>query len=448
MRRMRLIPCKWLAVSSLICSMSSLIAQEPPNPVESPWQNNFAQALTEQLLDRGMAELQTDDFESAEQTFSEAMQIIKINHGLDSELQIPALQLLVESLIPQGKWQSLDQQLSYFDWLNRKNGSQDIDNFLNGTEILSRLYLTAAADSDNPQSARYLIAAKNLNWRAVSVIEAVFGNDSLNLPPWLYNIVLTHFYQSSTTRRRGMTSYDYKSDTQSIVSGWSLSKNESVQKSYRIGLELLERIRTLYTESEIASAEIDAMVLVYLGDWELVFNRGNSALRYYQQAYARFIDAGLEPDRINRFFNQTTTLPTSELNVRLDSIAVRDDNETLTFIAWSPTFPGAALPSAQLLNSTLIIPGQRVLATFDLVPLRRSTTPAVNEFPNLDFLISELQLISATPDSESVKQQARREITALRLRPKLVDGAVGERRGIRLDYFFLPQDERINLSNY
>jgi len=448
MRHMRLIPCKWLAVSSLIYSMSSLIAQELPNPVESPWQNNFTQALAERLFDRGMAELQTDDFESAEQTFSEAMQMIKINHGLDSELQMPALQLLVESLIPQGKWQSLDQQLSYFDWLNRKNGSQDIDNFLNGTEILSRLYLTAAADLDNPQSARYLIAAKNLNWRAVSFIEAVFGNDSLKLPPWLYSIVLTHFYQSRITRRRGMTSYEYKSDNQSIVSGWSLSKNESVQKSYRIGLELLERIRTLYAESENASAETDAMLLVYLGDWELVFNRGNSALRYYQQAYARFIDAGLEPDRINRFFDQTTTLPTSELNVRLNTIPVSDDNETLTFIAWSPTLPGAALPSSQLLNSTLKIPGQRALATFNLVPLQRSTTPAVNEFRNLDFLISELQLVSATPDSESIKRQARREITALRLRPKLVGGAVEERQVIRLDYFFLPQDARTIVSDY
>ena len=131
----------------------------------------------------------------------------------------------------------------------------------------------------------------------------------------------------------------------------------------------------------------------------------------------------------------------------MNTIPANDDNETLTFIAWSPTLPGAALPASQLSNSSISTAGQRALATFNLVPPQRSDTPALSEFENLYYLISALQLVSTTPDSDSLRQQARREIAALHIRPKLVDGAVEQRKTIRIDYFFLPQDERIVLSN-
>ena len=440
MRRSYLKVLTWLAVTGLACWLSLAHSQQPVPTIDSRWVDNFEQGLSEQLFDQGLSALRDSDFPAAEHKFLEALLSIKVNHGLSSELQFPPLKLLIQSQIAQAKWKSVDQHLGYYAWLNSKTYSVNIESYLNGIEILHQLYLAAAADVNNAESGRYLIAAKYLNWRAVSAIEATFGAASLRLPPWLYNIVLTHFYQSTLTKRKGLTSYDYKSESPGIVSGWTLPKNESLQKNYGIGLELLQRIRALYINSDSASAEIDAMILVYLGDWELLFGRVNSALNFYQQAFAGFIAAGLEQAEVNDFFDRAVALPITEFNVSRQPESQRGNNRKLTYVAWSSTFPGASNPLLQFLNSTAETSALKALATFNLTAnsqqTRSPTTSTSSELGRgFKYLITNLQLLATTPDNESVRQQALQEISVLQLRPKIEDGIPVEIRNIELEYF-------------
>jgi len=387
------------------------------------------------------------DYETAERIFLEAQQLSKVNHGLVSELQIPALQLLIQSLIPQRRWQSVDQYLAYFEWINSNSLRRDIETYLSGAAILSQLYLQAAASPGNPASARYLIAAKHSNWRAVSAIEAVFGRESLRLPPWLYKVVVTHFYQSRLNQRRGMSSYEFQPESQEIVSGLEIGRNESIERSYEIGLQTLKRIQWIYARSEIASREVNALLLVHFGDWELVFGNENAALAYYETAQAEFADAGFSQQRINAFFENPIVLPAAELQIALDQDISSEPDQALTFAAWSPKFPGVSAP---FLEPPTSIPDSfefKVNATFDLLPQQRTRT-----FPrshvSTSLIMADLEIASIAPDSEDARRRARQEISALQVRPGVRNGNFIAREGIQLEYYAAPVMQQFVLTGF
>ncbi|HAJ76367.1 MAG TPA: hypothetical protein DCM64_07910 [Gammaproteobacteria bacterium] len=410
------------------------------------WRNNYQRIHAEQLVERGILAMQQGEFQSAEQDFSEAIQVVKVNNGLHSRLQVPALSHLIESLFAQGRWETADQQLAYFEWLNIRSYSKNIFDYLEGSRELSRLYLQASAYYTNPQSARYLISAKNLNWRVVRSIEVTFGTDHPLLTPWLYDIVLIHFYQASLVKRRGMTSYEFKSDDDKIIAGWALGKNESIQLSYSIGNELLQRIRSLYAGRENASAVTDALMQVYLGDWELLFDNTRMAMSYYRDAYAELNNAGVVKSEIDLFFSQSIVLPAGELAIDWQPEKEHALDGTARFIAWSTNYPGAAIPVFHNPTNGSLTPEFKVLASFSLLAV--NSTEPITDTSEAHFSARQLLIQQAIPDSEFVRDLAHNAIEQLTLRPHLNSGALEDtHHNIELEYFFSPEEHAMIISN-
>ena len=191
----------------------SAVAQPADAQSDNSFLNAYEQGRSELLTAQGLELLNNDEFESAERIFLDAMQIAKINYGLDAPQQRIPLAHAITAQLAQGKWEEVDKHFSYFEWLNDEVYQRDFFDYLRGTETLSSMLLKASADTDNPMAVRYLIAAKNLNWRAVSAIEATLGESDARLAPWLYNIVLTHYYQSSLVKRHGMARNTFLNET-------------------------------------------------------------------------------------------------------------------------------------------------------------------------------------------------------------------------------------------
>lgn len=425
-----------LTAASLACGISVAFAQTaiPGNSQDSF--DNFRPIDYQRLLETALVAIESGEFESARQSISDSLQIIKVNHGLLSVEQFPALQLITQTAIAQHDWLALDQHLAYFEWLLGKLEPTAIESYLSGAEILNNLYLRAAADSNNPQNAHYLIAAKQLNWRAVTAMEQSFGKTSLRLAPWLYDIVLTHYYQTALTRRKGMTSYDYKSTTPVIVSGWSLSKNESLEQSYSIGQELLQRIRALYADSTAASASTDAQILLLIADWELLFGKGSSAEALYRTAYASLQQANVDKETLLAWFAQPLIIPQREF-IATGPVPPQPSNATLNLIAWSAVFPGTLQPPG--LAGNLPLPAAKFSATarLNLVSNNVSTLSSNAIAPNVfSYGISNLSIESMTPDNEPVASMARSQIAELQFRPLLIDATVTAASDIRLHYVF------------
>lgn len=429
-----------------LCLVSLCHAQNSADMPDDQWVNNYQQGLAERMLDSGRQFLDQAEFEEAERKFFEALQIVKINNGMASPLQIPVLKLLIESQLPQRDWPTIQQYLSYFDWLNNEIYQQDLQAFLHGSDVLSTLFMSAAADINNPQSAHYLISSKNLNWNAISAIEATYGSQSPMLTPWLYRVVTSHFYQSSLVKRRGMTSYNYKTDEPAIVNGWSLSKNEFIQKSHKIGIELLERIRLI--ENLKSNAEGAAIAQLYLGDWEALFDNPKAAIRHYQLANDQLLAAGVEQSAIDLFFSQNSVLPEKEFNASLAQLVTSPSiNSDFSFQAWSPNFPSVPAPELPEGSSARAYPEIRAVVSFDLSMGVFTELTGYKEVSRTLFTKSNLRLLSITPDNALMRDQALRDVSMLQIRPRLMAGQLVPSEGITVDYIFSTQVRPVLLSD-
>lgn len=428
-----------LALVALFVSFSSL-AQDPLGVrAETGWLNAYDQARSEQLLQQGQQFMREGNYELAERTFLDAVQIVKINFGLNAPEQRIPLEFAIHAQLAQAKWEQADNHFSYFEWLNDEVYHSDFLDYLRGTEQLSALLLKASADADNPLNVRYLVAAKNLNWRAVSAIEATLGMSDVTLAPWLYNIVLTHYYQSSLIKRYGMSNYVYRTDTDEEIAGWTLNLGDSMRISYRIGRELLQRIESIYSEAAQVPPESKALVQVYQADWEMLFGNEEVALTRYQTAYQNLLAAGLSEAQANQVFARPTVLPASELYNSFAGLTADHTEGPVRFRAWTPNYPATALPSERVAVNGGTGKEIMALVRFDLHPLLPSGLMNNGNSIRLGFNLADLEVIETTPDNAQIRERARYEVSLLQFRPKLENGAPVPLKDVELEYRFPPQ---------
>ncbi len=411
------------------------------------WLNAFDQARSEQLVQDGLQQMRSGQFERAERTFLDAMQIAKVNFGLNSPEQRIPLEYAIDAQLAQGKWDQVETNVSYFEWLNDEVYSKDFYEYLNGTEQLSSLLLRASANTENPIAVRYLIAAKNLNWRAVSSIEATLGDAHPQLAPWLYNIVLAHYYQSSLLKRRGVSRHAFRNDADEEISGWTMNVGDSLRISYRIGRELLARIEAIYMlAEEDVPPESRAIATLYRADWEKLFGNDDEALAIYEIAYKRFLQAGLSEAQTNQLFARPTVLPANELHNSFASMLTEQQEGPVRFNAWTPNYPTAALPSERAAINGGMGTEIMALVRFDLHPLLPTGLINNNRTIRLGFNLADLEVLETTPDNALIAERARREVSLLQFRPKLENGTPVPLEGVELEYRFPPQFSVISIS--
>ena len=437
-----LIPTRALALLALVSA--SAFAQVSTE--QAPYNNVYEQIRAEQLLELGQQQLFEQDFAGAEKTFLEALQIAKVNYGLSAPQQRNALGYVIEAQLAQEKWDQAGSQLSYFEWLNDQIYSHDFYNYLLGTEQLSDVLLRASANAGNSNSTRYLLAAKNLNWRAVSGIEATLGENHVELTPWLYNIVLAHYYQISLLKRPSMFSDVVIAAGEDEWRGRTLAKGESLRISYRIGKDLLQRIVDIYEAAADSPPESSALARIYQADWDLLFGLEPAALALYQQAYETLLDQGVAPERANTLFQRPMVLPAPTLAISLSALELQLREGPIRFDAWTPNYPATALPKSQL--AMISEGGEQFKATlsFDLMPRLPEALIANQRSIKLGFNLRNLEVISVTPEDEQLRERARYEVSLLQMRPALENGLPIVTENVELEYLFAPQSEALSAS--
>ncbi|MCG8412940.1 MAG: hypothetical protein MI746_01865 [Pseudomonadales bacterium] len=423
-------------------------AQQPDTDAdgESVWLNAYDQIRSEQLIDEGQRAMSEGEYGVAESIFLDAVQIAKVNFGLNAEEQRMPLELAISAQLAQGKWEQVDNHFSYFEWLNDEIYTRDFYAYLRGTEQLSSMLLKASADTSNPLAVRYLIAAKNLNWRAVSSIEATLGESHTELAPWLYNIVLTHYYQSSLIKRHGVSSTVFRNEQNEEVSGFTLNKGESLRISYRIGRELLERIASIYEGAPQLPPERNAMAQIYLADWELLFGHEDEAVTLYQNAFNELLAIGISLEQANQVFARPTVLPSRSLHNSVATMLSEQREGPVRFNAWSPNYPAAELPSERLAINTRTGADIMALLRFDLHPLLPTGMLNNERTIRLGFNLNDLEVVSTTPDNDLIRERAIYAVSLLQFRPRLENGAPVSFEDVELEYLFPPQFSGFSLT--
>ena len=425
------------------CLASFSQAQEPAE--SAPFNNVYEQERSEQLLQTGQLQMREGEFEAAEITFLDALQIAKVNYGLKAPQQREALRYVIEAQLALGKWEQADRQLGYFEWLNDEIYLRDFYDYLYGTQLLSDLLYRASANADNANSTRYLLAAKNLSWRAVTGIEATLGEESVELVPWLYNIVMAHYYQVSLLKRPAMFSAMVETEGDEEYRGWLMHKGESLRISYRIGKDLLERIHEIYLAAEESAPESAALTLIYRADWELLFGHEADALALYGDAYQQLLDKGIAPSQADSVFSKPRALPVPTIAASLSQYDSEPEGP-IQFNAWTPNYPAAALPKAELAINPDGSETFMALLSFNLNPLLPGRLMENKRSIKLGFSLRDLEVISTSPDNDMLRERARYEVSLLQLRPVLQNGLPVTQDAVQLEYRFAPQYEGISLS--
>jgi len=404
--------------------------------VNPAWSDYFQPEQAEMLADQARQAVIDGRYPAAEALLDQALQVNRANLGLHNPSQLALVDLLLETLLLQEKWEEFDQKLDYVSWLNQRINAADPDQLANGLLRQSDWHRAAAGVIQRSQSAWYLIQGKYLNWQAVSVLESQYGRQDTRLAPILYQIVLEHYYQSVLNQRRGTTSYEFKSNDKAPANGWMLSRNESVQRSYRIGRENLQRIREVYSNDPEAPKSTDALLKIYQADWEFLHGNNRVALELYQAAYFDLLAAGIQEAEVERFFNQLTKLPAQDLQTAWLNPPAPDNESVVEFYAWSTLYPGTETP-AEFLQPPFqpLFQPQGDESRLVQVELKLE----VNGDPqsgNFDYGVTGLNILNVAPDNESVANRVFAEVPLLKFRPRLVAGELANHEPFLVNYQF------------
>jgi hypothetical protein len=386
------------------------------------------------MLENGQTLLQSGQVNAAELLFYDAFQISRANSGFYSPQQIAILENILASSLLLGKWDQFLQRAEYLERLYAQLYGLNSAQMIEGWQKLSYWHLAAAAAMDSERTVWHLIKSRTLLWQAVSQIEARSGKNDPALAPLLYQIALRHYYFANSTQRRGITSYELRSDSPAFISGWSQSKNATLKRDYEVGVELLQRIRGIYANSNHADAETDAMMLLYFADWQLLFGRGGEALENYYEAWDMLSAAGFTEEQLDRYFGRPMLLPITSLNT-LISAGENSELNTLTFSYWSSVLPGVQAPTEH--PFTLLIDAHdsisKARASIDLQP-SGFNSEARGRSGNSSFDYHVTNISWTEQPLNSVLAQAESNISLLKFRPVLITGEVVSAKDITLDY--------------
>lgn len=278
-------------------------AQIPPAAAS----NHYTLASQRDVLEAAEAMFRAGELDDADITFRRAFESVRADQGLFNEAQLPVLDRLLATNLARQDWEHFNYYLDYHGALTRRVYQNQGVRYAEALEGGADWHQQAALLRDDEHRTWHLIRARNLIWQAVSALEQTPGSQT-RLAPLLYRIATLHFYLTTEASLRGLTSLEVRTDRPVRVSGWSMSGNEAVRRSYTVGQELLERIYRMH-EATGSDHQTLAGIDTLLGDWQLLFGRNDLARSYYHKAYQALRTDPSATAMIEQLFGAVVPLP-------------------------------------------------------------------------------------------------------------------------------------------
>jgi hypothetical protein len=206
-------------------------------------------------------------------------------------------------------------------------------------------------------------------------------------------------------------------------------------KCFSDGKNAMDRIASIHVENDLLPPESHALALVHLGDWNLLFDKWNSAHEAYTNAYALLSKTGQSREEIDSFFARPRSLPAIGL----------PEEQLEAFLAAGANAPANPEPQSGAEPQTLDLkqPGTNtytdretekdaeaqenaeafpyVLMSFDVSPTGR---------------VTNIEILESQPEDFSLQRKAKKSIAMRRFRPRIENGAPVETIGMRLKLLF------------
>lgn len=386
---------------------ANLLAMESPG-------NTWRAELGETLLDLGRALQLANDHEGALEQFERAVHISRINHGLFSLQQLPAIMLQVESHLALNQWDDADGLRQYAFYVQSRTFKDSDPELIPALVDYAQWNMNAFADRRGEMPSTRLLDAYQLYSVAVALMDK--HDKQLEFPKEEYLrqqafIAWLMHRTNVLARSEAVFSSERRIDdawADAITGQLTRGRNNAFVR----GEEALQKIIEIRAE-HVAQADPGSAVhgelvrqqaeaVLDLADWHLLFDRRQAARGTYREAWDlvaahEALTAGV--------FDRVVLLPSFE--PRLGPSAVQNGSVPQHASSLQPRRPAAGMRQ----------PGQYGYLTmaFDINRFGRATN---------------VNVVDGGSDDEEVR---RRMVGALRestLRPRIENGEPVEMTGL------------------
>lgn len=368
---------------------------------------NFA--VVEPAIGLGL-DLQKNNLHAeAVEALERALHVNRVNKGLHHLDHVPIVDLLVHSHLQLGDWESAAQQHRLRFWIHRRE-LQSTNSAIDGPSL--NRFVDASIHFANWQSkshlfetgnfplhqlreaqyalsdARQLLQARNRasDDRYFKVLNAAAVNS--------YNIVV---YLSNNEVDPVSGSYAGDQD----ISDYLLRQN-IINENYHAGTESLTEVVALTANA--APGVRHAMAKLNYANWQLLFNRPQTAKKEYANAFAAFIESGLDRQAVNTRLAEPERISTFSL----------DPLVSQTSFATMKTVGNEQRQEAPVEQAY-------ALAIFDVTRTGEVRNVEIKSWPK---------------DNRRIRREARGRLAFSKFRPALIDGKPVAKKDMQIRYVF------------
>ncbi len=267
----------------------------------------YSDKLAQELANLADVYQQQERHDLAIATFNRSLHLNRINDGLYSKTQLPILDKVIVSLKKQKKWKQVNEQYNYLYWLNNRNFSEQDNNMLQVLIKLANWNLTSYAMGYSSNPAQDLYNAYSFYQQALNISKNIYGPfDKRNIYILNKKMILSYFFAT----------FDTTTISSSLVENNNFTKTTGYQQlisfkrtSFSSGKDIiLSEIKILENQNKIDYYTI-SKVKLKLADWYLFFEKKQSAMRLYSEAYQFAILNDDEHTFTKRLFQNPIALP-------------------------------------------------------------------------------------------------------------------------------------------
>lgn len=297
-----------LAKSEISNDYNELSVHDEIARIESE-QGAFSPALGEHLLSLASNYQNRGHHDNAVEAFKRALHLQRINEGLYSMNQVPALEQLIESQIALGNWDDAAKKHSHMYWLHQRNFGHDDPRMLPMLDKMSAWHLSAFSLSP-VNIASHLMSAHQLFGLSINIIDKHYGKADLQMIKPLKGLAVSNYYLATLQAEQSRRSALVASSSNNSAEVEKRARLEHyILNSYYNGKKAISKMIDIYENSDQKDPSDLIAAHIQLGDWYMMFDRSNAAMDQYRHAYSKVESAQSPQELSEELFGSPRALP-------------------------------------------------------------------------------------------------------------------------------------------
>ncbi len=283
--------------------------------------------LVEELAALGQLQQQQGDHIAAIETLDRAIHVNRINSGLYTLEQIPAVEQLILSYMAQGNWEQADIYNNYLFHIQQKAYGFDDPRLIPVLDRLATWNIQAFKIGYGSMRGLRLRQSQIMFNAAARMVGMHFGRDDERFVDYQRNIASSAFLVASNPDlMQEIDRPEYRNMQQMLAQ--KLNEQRQVQPpGFRTGERALMEIASLYQEQADDPYAL-AEAITHLGDWYLIFDRRRGTLENYKLAWDLLQQQENGEALTEQLFGEVVPLPSFASSIETPDAFYRNEEGT------------------------------------------------------------------------------------------------------------------------